>query len=160
MKALPLDWSEEGEQCAGIVCPDCSGAVSVRIEGARRTMFFQCRVGHTFGLVDLLASKEQIIEARLWRALYALEEYADLLDDLGPANAELPRRELIQRRNAMARQHARALRMRAGSFAGLNARIHEVEVTRELLRAEASCHRARQIGGRAAELLSQSSSPS
>jgi hypothetical protein len=110
MKALPLDWSEEGEQCAGIVCPDCSGAVSVRIEGARRTMFFQCRVGHTFGLVDLLASKEQIIEARLWRALYALEEYADLLDDLGPANAELPRRELIQRRNAMARQHARALR--------------------------------------------------
>jgi hypothetical protein len=43
---------------------------------------FRCRIGHGYALPDLLLSKEQAIEDRLWSALVAVEELVALLRDV------------------------------------------------------------------------------
>jgi hypothetical protein len=110
MRVLPLDWHDGGEKLSGLVCPDCSGSVSVRADGPRRSLVFECRVGHAYALVDFLVSKEEAVETSLWRALYALQELADLLDELEAMAPDQPSPQARRRRGALARQHAAALR--------------------------------------------------
>jgi two-component system chemotaxis response regulator CheB len=67
---------------AGLACPDCTGTLTVRVEGAAGHLRFQCRIGHGYALGSLLAAKEEAIEHRLWSALVSCEELAVLLEEL------------------------------------------------------------------------------
>jgi two-component system chemotaxis response regulator CheB len=71
----------EGPHLTGVVCPDCSGALSVRREGPRLT--FRCRIGHSYATPELLEAKEQRLEQHMWSVVAALDELAALLRDLG-----------------------------------------------------------------------------
>jgi two-component system, chemotaxis family, protein-glutamate methylesterase/glutaminase len=77
--------SADGEQQAGVVCPECGGAVTVQAEGPGNPghlLVFRCRVGHRYSTQEFLLGKEQGLEVTLWRAVYAFEELAALLRTL------------------------------------------------------------------------------
>ena len=83
MFALPPSLRRnDGPQVTGIACPDCCGVLEVQMQGRKGHLDFRCRIGHVSALPDLLLSKEQAVEARLWGALVAVEELVALLSDL------------------------------------------------------------------------------
>jgi hypothetical protein len=63
----------------------------VRTEGRDATLMFQCRIGNTLDIPELLAAKEERIEEYLWNVHVTLEELIALLQDLavrGPDHGE------------------------------------------------------------------------
>jgi len=82
MEALPSDLAlHPGEHLTGLICPDCGGNLVVVILRESH-LHFRCRVGHAYALIELLAAKEERLEAALWKAVYCFEEMAALLEDL------------------------------------------------------------------------------
>ena len=83
MYAIPpgLDGAAD-PRVAGVSCPECSGVLSVRAEGRRADLFFECRVGHTFTDTEVLLGKEDRLDGWLWAAYTALEELVALTTDL------------------------------------------------------------------------------
>lgn len=110
MDAFPKQiTAADGEQHTGMVCPDCGGALVLRAEQPSNRLIFRCRVGHIYGAEDMLVVKEQRLEEAFWAAVYAAEEMAAFLDDLGnriPSLEQGDRQERIARLQA----NARALR--------------------------------------------------
>src|SRR5262245_62129629 len=77
---LPDSPHANGEdRFTGVACPDCSGVLTLRTHG--KLVTFACRIGHMYSCAELLASKEEILERRLWIAFSSLEELAMLLED-------------------------------------------------------------------------------
>ena len=97
-------------QLAGISCPDCCGSLSVQPEGKRSDLVFECRVGHTYSVDDLLIAKEEALHARLWTAYTALTEIAALLDDLAVRERDEDGRRRYGERSVTARAQAARLR--------------------------------------------------
>jgi two-component system chemotaxis response regulator CheB len=95
---------------AGLSCPDCCGMLSVRIEGKRGDLVFECRVGHTYSTDELLLGKEESLDERLWIAYTALEELVALLDDLDQRETSVEARRRYADRRERARAHAARLR--------------------------------------------------
>jgi two-component system chemotaxis response regulator CheB len=80
MDGLPARLPVERQGFTGLICPDCRGSLTVRLQG--RLASFTCRIGHTYSLEELLVGKESALETRMWEAVYAFEEMAALLTDL------------------------------------------------------------------------------
>src|SRR5215468_7249572 len=81
MLGLPESLPTEGRKAfTGLVCPDCSGNLVISVSGDH--ISFSCRVGHTYGLTELVLAKDTALEAVLWRAVFAFEELEALLSDL------------------------------------------------------------------------------
>ncbi len=59
-------------------CPECSGVLSLHVEGATHARF-RCQIGHVFGVDDLIAAKEERLETRLWTVFRSQQELAHLL---------------------------------------------------------------------------------
>jgi two-component system, chemotaxis family, protein-glutamate methylesterase/glutaminase len=97
-------------QLAGVSCPDCCGSLSVEPEGKRGDLVFECRVGHTYSVEELLVAKEERLHARLWTAYTALTELAALLDDLAARAATDDSRRRYAERSEVARAQAAGLR--------------------------------------------------
>lgn len=120
MDAFPADIrGSDGEVHTGMICPDCSGNLVVRAIGDdvtdRGRLVFKCRVGHIYGLDELLVGKEAHIERSMWAAVFAYEELAALLRDLagrevGGSDAvhDDQRRRRLERADEIA-QHLRGL---------------------------------------------------
>jgi hypothetical protein len=112
VNALPDDLKpDERTYLTGLVCPECSGSLSARLEGEGRHLSFECRIGHAFALPELLAAKEHDLETQLWRSVYLVEELEALLSDLerrrpGP----WPPPSVCRERIATLRDHAVRLR--------------------------------------------------
>jgi two-component system chemotaxis response regulator CheB len=97
-------------QLAGLSCPDCSGSLSVAPEGKRADLVFECRVGHTYSVEELLVAKEERLHARLWTAYTALMELVALLNDLTEREANEDARRRYGERSELARAQAGRLR--------------------------------------------------
>jgi two-component system chemotaxis response regulator CheB len=97
-------------QLAGVSCPDCCGSLSVQPEGKRSDLVFECRVGHTYSMQELLIAKEERLHAQLWVAYTALEELAAFVDDLAGRAAEDDRRRRYRERSEAAKTQAVRLR--------------------------------------------------
>ena len=83
MIAVPHDVPLNAEdRITGLVCPDCYGVLQVKRTGPRGRLEFTCRIGHAYGLQELLAAKEDDLERRAWSAVEAGEELHALLRDL------------------------------------------------------------------------------
>ena len=81
MSTLPEHLPPKGvEAFTGLICPDCAGNITLRIEERHPT--FACRVGHAYSTEELVTGKETVLEQRLWSAVFAFEELGDLLSDL------------------------------------------------------------------------------
>lgn len=97
-------------QIAGVSCPDCCGCLSVQPEGKRSDLVFECRVGHTYSVKELLIAKEERLHARLWTAYTALREFAALLEDLTGRELYDERRRSYNDRSDALREQASRLR--------------------------------------------------
>jgi hypothetical protein len=84
--------------------------LSVRREGTREDLVFECRVGHTYSTDELLLGKEERLDERLWIAYTALEELVALLDDLDQRETSVEARRRYADRRERARAHAARLR--------------------------------------------------
>ena len=84
--------------------------LSVRPEGKRWTLVFECRVGHTYVLEELLAAKEERIDALLWTSYTALVEFAALLGDA--CDHQTSEDTIGRYRDRQARAHAHAEHIR------------------------------------------------
>lgn len=83
MEALPRALSDTGDlELTGVSCPECCGMLAVRQEGREATLVFECRIGHTYALGELLAAKEDRLDEALCTAVTRLEELIALLRDL------------------------------------------------------------------------------
>ena len=81
MDGLPEQFPTDGQEAfTGLVCPDCSG--NLVVSAHQDHVSFHCRVGHTYGIVELVLAKESALESASWRAVFAFEELAALLADL------------------------------------------------------------------------------
>jgi hypothetical protein len=86
--ALPPRLEPGVFQVTGISCPDCGGVLMVRTEGRDASLLFECRIGNTLDVPELLAAKEERLEEHLWAAHTTLRELTQLLDDLVVGGAE------------------------------------------------------------------------
>jgi hypothetical protein len=82
MEAVPRNLTDGNRRTSGLVCPECYGVLQVEALGPNDHLLFICRIGHTFSLTELLASKETDLEERGWSAVLAAEEMVALLGDL------------------------------------------------------------------------------
>jgi hypothetical protein len=64
-RALPSEIERRTLHVTGVSCPDCCGVLGVRAEGRESVLAFECRVGHTYDVAELLAAKEEVLEQRL-----------------------------------------------------------------------------------------------
>jgi len=81
MLGLPESLPTNGRKAfTGLVCPDCSGNLVISVHSDH--ISFACRVGHRYGLSELVLAKDTAVEAILWRAVFAFEELEALLSDL------------------------------------------------------------------------------
>jgi len=111
MYALPPGLRDAHDpQVSGVSCPDCCGMLSVRPEGKRWTLVFECRVGHTFMLEELLAAKEERIDALLWTSYTAVVELTALLGDICDHEASTEVVQQYRERQERARVHAERIR--------------------------------------------------
>jgi hypothetical protein len=114
MYALPPRLDSGLAHVTGISCPQCGGVLAVRVEGRDATLGFECRIGHTLDVPELLAAKEERLEDLLWSANTLLHELVALLQDLaahGTEHGESPDSiRAYRERAARARGNAGALR--------------------------------------------------
>jgi len=61
--ALPPRLGDSSEPGVAVVsCPGCCGVLAVHTQGKRSDLVFECRVGHTFTVQELLVAKEERYE--------------------------------------------------------------------------------------------------
>ena len=113
MHALPPDIATTSEpSLTGVTCPDCAGVIEVQREG-HGSLRFICRVEHTMSVDELLAGKEERIEADLWASVRELEELGGLLADLDAYSRSHGRHQTggsHDERIAQTREHVQRLR--------------------------------------------------
>jgi len=92
-------------------CPDCNGTLFEIKEGGITR--FRCRVGHAWSASGLVAQQASSVETALWVALRALEEKAELTDELGRQATNRGHRltaEQFERQSQEARRSAAMVR--------------------------------------------------
>jgi hypothetical protein len=94
----------------GVSCPDCCGGLTVQAEGKRADLVFECRVGHTYSVDELLVAKEERLHARLWTTYTGLTELVALLGDLAEREVSDDGRGRYAARREVARTQAGRLR--------------------------------------------------
>ena len=113
MHALPPDIATTSELgLTGVTCPECAGVIEVQRE-SHGSLRFICRVEHTMSVDELLAGKEERIEANLWASVRELEELGGLLADLDAYSRSHGRHQTggpHDERIAQAREHVQRLR--------------------------------------------------
>ena len=82
-----------GPRFSGITCPECRGPI---FETERNgTYEFQCRVGHRYSSMALLDEHMSTEERKLYEAVVALDEGADLSEYLAPRVSPPDRERLV-----------------------------------------------------------------
>jgi two-component system, chemotaxis family, protein-glutamate methylesterase/glutaminase len=87
---------------SGFTCPECRGPL---YENGQKPVEFRCRVGHVMSLGTLLEEHTSTQERKLYEAMVALEEGADLADRVASSDGAAKEAELRKeadqlRRNA------------------------------------------------------------
>lgn len=93
--------ASEGAGYVGFTCPECHGPL---VETRTQPAEFRCRVGHTFSARMLVDGNSSVRERKLYEAILALEEGADIAE-LAAARLETSKRqELMQKAEELRRQ--------------------------------------------------------
>ena len=94
-------------QFSGLTCPECRGPMWERPLGTQAE--YRCRVGHAFSTRALLNEQSAVQERKLYEAIIALEESADLSEYLATRSPGTGRSRLMDEAEQL-RQHATSLR--------------------------------------------------
>ena len=81
----------EGANGTRYTCPDCGGVLFEQREGGMTR--FRCSVGHVFSMESLAVEQARHLEGAMWTAVRALEDRAELLQQMarGSERTERPR---------------------------------------------------------------------
>lgn len=91
---------------SGFTCPECRGPL---YESTAGPIGFRCRVGHSFSLPGLLEEGSSTQERKMYEAMVALEEGADMAQ-LAADQLKHPAGESLSKEAKQLRQHATAIR--------------------------------------------------
>jgi two-component system chemotaxis response regulator CheB len=91
---------------SGFTCPECRGPL---YEDGQKPVEFRCRVGHVLSLRTLLEEHSSTQERKLYEAIVALEEGADLAERVAASGAGLNPTELKEEANQL-RRNANVIR--------------------------------------------------
>jgi two-component system chemotaxis response regulator CheB len=105
---LPNVKGHQAERFSGITCPECHGPL-YRRELAPSLVEFRCRVGHVFSPNILLEEHTSTQERKLYEAVVALEEGADLAEFIAGKSQGEKRLQLMNETRQL-RQHAAGIR--------------------------------------------------
>lgn len=97
---------EGDERLSGYTCPECRGPLSIRENGPTE---FRCRIGHVFSFKELVDAHTATQERKLYEAMVALEEGADLAD-YAVQNGKVTDVAAFRRESAQLREQAAAIR--------------------------------------------------
>ena len=97
--------SENANHFSGFTCPECRGPL---YESTTEPLEFRCRVGHVFPLKTLLDEETGTQERKLYEAIVALEEGADLAEYA--AARGVTGNGNLKKEAAQLRSHAAAIR--------------------------------------------------
>jgi two-component system, chemotaxis family, protein-glutamate methylesterase/glutaminase len=90
---------------ARLACPDCGGGLAeVRLPTIN---YYRCHVGHQYSPQTLAAAQADVTERRLWAAVAALEEQANVLRQLAAAGGVGHDADEVARRAAGLRSRVR-----------------------------------------------------
>lgn len=90
---------------SGFTCPECRGPL---YEDGQNPIEFRCRVGHVLSLKTLFEEHASTQERKLYEAIVALEEGADLAERV--AKGEEPNRSELQEEANQLRRNANVIR--------------------------------------------------
>jgi two-component system chemotaxis response regulator CheB len=84
------------EHKSGLTCPECRGPLTE----LRRSKIkeYRCRVGHTYSALSLAEDHQETLERKLWEAVVALEESADIADHMAQQPGGTQNQETANRR--------------------------------------------------------------
>lgn len=103
-----------------LTCPECRGSLE-RIEQGGGLLQYRCRVGHAYSGQSAVAAHAATEENTLWAAVVALEEGADLFEDvantLGGREAERLRADAENKRELAERVRGVLQELRAPRLA-------------------------------------------
>ena len=81
-----------------VTCPECRGPLWEERQG--RIVEYRCRVGHIYSPLTMAQQHDETVERSLWATVVALEEAADigeeLAPELGPEGAQTARKKRTQ----------------------------------------------------------------
>src|SRR5262249_17751468 len=77
-----------------LTCPECRGSLERFQEG--KIVEYRCRVKHTYSAETMLSAHAEAQERTLWAAVVALEEGADLVENLSQTMPSHHRTRLAQ----------------------------------------------------------------
>ncbi|HEX5226165.1 MAG TPA: chemotaxis protein CheB [Bryobacteraceae bacterium] len=97
---------ERAEKFSGFTCPECRGPLFV---SGREPIEFACRVGHVMPLRTLLEEHTSTQERKLYEAIVALEEGADLAEYSARELAGVEKDEL-EKEATQLRRHSKIIR--------------------------------------------------
>jgi two-component system, chemotaxis family, protein-glutamate methylesterase/glutaminase len=66
---------------SGLTCPECRGPLVEERQG--RIVEYRCRVGHAYSPIAMIEEHRETVERSLWASVVALEEAADIAEQLG-----------------------------------------------------------------------------
>jgi hypothetical protein len=140
MYALPPNVTPGELHVTGLPCPDCSGVLGVRALGAHASLVFECRVGHTYDLPELLTAKEEVLERKLWAAATALVELSALMNDLEGRTRSAAEAAIYETRGRQARARADTLLkiIQRDSPIQLSAVVRPVRASADSVRSDAA----------------------
>jgi len=101
----PLPEPEQTDNFSGFTCPECRGPL---YRTSETPVEFRCRVGHVFGLESLVEDSLSTRERKMYEAIVALEEGADLSEFA--ANKQPHRNGNLKREAAELRKQAGEIR--------------------------------------------------
>jgi two-component system chemotaxis response regulator CheB len=104
--------SERADEVTLYTCPDCGGTLWQSARGPGT--WFQCHVGHGYGLEVLLSLKSEEVEAALWKCIRLLREKATLTRQSAARYGQRGNPELAARADEQAQadeDHAESLRL-------------------------------------------------
>ena len=101
----PVPEPEQPDTFSGFTCPECRGPLYRTSEAP---VEFRCRVGHVFGLEALVEDSLSTRERKMYEAIVALEEGADLSDFA--ASKQPDRNGSLQREGEQLRKQAKEIR--------------------------------------------------
>jgi two-component system chemotaxis response regulator CheB len=70
------------KRATGLTCPECRGPLSEERQG--RIVEYACRVGHRYSPLAMKNEHHDTVERSLWASVVALEEAADIAEQLAP----------------------------------------------------------------------------
>ena len=88
------------KKATALTCPECRGPISEERQG--KIVEYACRVGHRYSPLAMKNEHHDTVERSLWASVVALEEAADIAEQLAPELGQEGIEEAIKQRKQAA----------------------------------------------------------